>query len=55
VLAALATWLTFGGPARSEANLAGTYPAQDVGDLQAFHELRQYGVLGSSPSRDAPS
>jgi MIP family channel proteins len=36
VLAALATWLTFGGPARSEANLAGTYPAQGVGDLQAF-------------------
>jgi MIP family channel proteins len=36
VLAALATWLTFGGPARSEARLAGTYPAQGVGDLQAF-------------------
>jgi MIP family channel proteins len=37
VLAALATWLTFGGAgARSEANLAGTYPAQGVGDLQAF-------------------
>jgi MIP family channel proteins len=36
VLAALATWLTFGGPARSEANLAATYPAQGVGDLQAF-------------------
>jgi MIP family channel proteins len=36
VLAALATWLTFGGPARSEAKLAGTYPAQGVGDLQAF-------------------
>jgi len=36
VLAALATWLTFGGPARSEASLAATYPAQGVGDLQAF-------------------
>jgi MIP family channel proteins len=37
VLAALATWLTFGGAgARSEANLAATYPARGVGDLQAF-------------------
>jgi MIP family channel proteins len=36
VLGALATWLTFGGPARSEARLAATYPAQGVGDLQAF-------------------
>jgi MIP family channel proteins len=36
VLAALATWLAFGGPARSEAKLAATYPAQGVGDLQAF-------------------
>jgi MIP family channel proteins len=36
VLAALATWLTFGGPGRSEAKLAATYPAQGVGDLQAF-------------------
>jgi MIP family channel proteins len=37
VLAALATWLTFGGAgARSEARLAATYPAQGVGDLQAF-------------------
>ena len=36
VVAALATWLTFGGPARSKANLAATYPAQGVGDLQAF-------------------
>src|ERR687897_10516 len=36
VLAAFATWVTFGGPARSEANLAATYPAQGVGDLQAF-------------------
>jgi glycerol uptake facilitator-like aquaporin len=36
VLAALATWLTFGGLGRSEAKLAATYPAQGVGDLQAF-------------------
>ncbi len=36
VLAALATWLTFGEPARSEANLAATYPAEGVGDVQAF-------------------
>jgi MIP family channel proteins len=37
VLAALATWLTFGGAgARGEAKLAATYPAQGVGDLQAF-------------------
>src|SRR5215204_5107917 len=36
VLAAFATWITFGGPARGEAKLAATYPAQGVGDLQAF-------------------
>ena len=36
VLAALATWITFGGPARGEAKLAATYPTQGVGDLQAF-------------------
>src|SRR5215218_5261594 len=36
VLAALATWVTFGGGARSQANLAATYPAQGVADLQAF-------------------
>ena len=37
VLAALATWITFGDPARSEAKLAATYPATpSVGDLQAF-------------------
>src|SRR5215213_8031915 len=36
VLAAFATWMTFGGPARGEAKLAATYPAQGVGDLQAF-------------------
>ena len=37
VVAAVATWITFGGAgARSEAKLAATYPAQGVGDLQAF-------------------
>lgn len=36
VLAALATWMIFGGAARSQANLAATYPAQGIGDLQAF-------------------
>ncbi len=37
VLAAFATWLTFSGEgARGEAKLAATYPAQGVGDLQAF-------------------
>src|ERR671912_604248 len=37
VLAAVATWITFGGAgARGEAKLAATYPAQGVGDLQAF-------------------
>ena len=36
VLGALGTWLAFGGPGRSQANLAATYPAQGVGDLQAF-------------------
>ena len=36
VLAALATWLTFSAPGRSEASLAATYPARGVGDLQAF-------------------
>jgi MIP family channel proteins len=36
VLAALATWLTFGGPGRSEAFLGATYPTEGTGDLQAF-------------------
>ncbi|CAN5711385.1 hypothetical protein BH24ACT22_BH24ACT22_20030 [soil metagenome] len=36
VLGALGTWLAFGGPGVSQANLAATYPAQGVGDLQAF-------------------
>ena len=36
VLGAMGTWIAFGGPGRSEANLAATYPAQGIGDLQAF-------------------
>ena len=36
ILGALGTWLAFGGPGRTEAKLAATYPAQGVGDLQAF-------------------
>ncbi len=36
VLAALATWMTFGGPGRSEALLASPSPASGVGDLRAF-------------------
>ena len=36
VLGAVGTWLAFGGPGRNEANLAATYPARGVGDLQAF-------------------
>jgi aquaporin Z/aquaporin NIP len=36
VLGAIGTWIAFGGPGRSEANLAATYPAQGIGDLQAF-------------------
>jgi MIP family channel proteins len=36
VLGAIGTWIAFGGPGRSEAKLAATYPAQGVGDLQAF-------------------
>jgi len=36
VLGAVGTWIAFGAPGRAEANLAATYPAQGVGDLQAF-------------------
>ena len=36
ILGALGTWLAFGGPGRVEAKLAATYPAQGVGDFQAF-------------------
>ncbi len=36
ILAAMATWLAFGAPGRDKASLAATYPAQGVGDFQAF-------------------
>src|ERR687898_95969 len=36
VLGAVGTWIAFGGLGRNEAKLAATYPAQGVGDLQAF-------------------
>ena len=36
VFGALGTWLAFGGPGASQANLAATYPAQGVGDFHAF-------------------
>lgn len=37
VLGAVGTWIVFGGPGRTEAKLAATYPASgSVGDLQAF-------------------
>src|SRR5215210_6671542 len=36
VLGAVGTWIAFGGPGRTEANLAATYPAQGVGDPHAF-------------------
>ena len=36
VLGAVGTWIAFGGPGRNVAKLAATYPAQGVGDFQAF-------------------
>ena len=36
VLGAIGTWIAFGGPGRGGNNLAATYPAQGIGDLQAF-------------------
>lgn len=36
VLGACATWIAYGGPARSMANLAATAPQGDVSDLRAF-------------------
>ncbi|AHY47418.1 Glycerol uptake facilitator and related permeases (Major Intrinsic Protein Family) [Rubrobacter radiotolerans] len=36
ILGAIATWITFGAGARSEANLAATFPTQGVGDFQAL-------------------
>ena len=36
VLGSFATWIAYGGPARSMANLAATAPQGDVSDLRAF-------------------
>ena len=36
VVGALATWVLFGGPARTVANLAATYPADGVSSLRAL-------------------
>ncbi|WP_119070568.1 MIP/aquaporin family protein [Rubrobacter indicoceani] len=36
IFGSLATWITFGSGARSEANLAATFPTQGVGDFQAL-------------------
>jgi len=36
ILGALATWIAYGAGARSEANLAATFPAEGVNDLQAL-------------------
>lgn len=35
-IGALATWLTYGGPARAQAKLAATYPTANVTDLRAL-------------------
>lgn len=36
VVGALATWVAYGGPARSRASLAATFPASGVSDLRAL-------------------
>ena len=36
VLGSMATWLTYGGPARDKASLAATFPASGVSDLRAL-------------------
>lgn len=36
ILGALATWMTYGGAARSKASLAATFPASGVSDLRAL-------------------
>lgn len=36
IFGSIATWITFGAAARSEANLAATFPTQGVGDFQAL-------------------
>lgn len=36
ILGAAGTWVAFGGPGRTEAEFAATFPAQGVGDVQAL-------------------
>ncbi len=36
ILGAIATWITYGAAAREIANLAATFPPEDVGDLRVF-------------------
>jgi MIP family channel proteins len=36
VLGAIGTWIAFGSPARQVADVAATYPVEDVGDFRAF-------------------
>lgn len=36
IFGSIATWITFGSAARSEANLAATFPTQGVGDFRAL-------------------
>jgi MIP family channel proteins len=36
ILGAIAVWITYGEPGRELADVAATFPAEDVGDIQAF-------------------
>jgi MIP family channel proteins len=36
ILGAVAVWITYGEPGRELADVAATFPAEDVGDIQAF-------------------
>ena len=36
VLGGIATWITYGSPAREAANVAATFPAEGVGDIRAL-------------------
>jgi MIP family channel proteins len=36
ILGAIAVWVTYGEPGRELADVAATFPAEDVGDIQAF-------------------
>ena len=36
VLGAIGTWIAFGSPARQVADVAATFPVEDVGDIRAF-------------------